>query len=138
MRDLTWYAVQCDAVTKTMKAVVEWSATDTSITYRKARSKPVTIDRPDEDDILAYVYGSMVMEGYTIVPSPDGAVHLCGGGGAVYSVTHDACTCAAYTYSKGGTPCKHMLMLHGYEVHRLRAMALRKSALSPITTGDTQ
>lgn len=137
MRYLTWYAVQKDALTKTMKAVVEWSATDTTITYRKARSKPITIDMPSDEELHLYAYGSMVMEGYTIVPSPDAAVHLCSGGDAVYSVTPNGCTCAGYTYSKGGAPCKHMLMLQGYEVHRLRAMALRKSALSPITTGDT-
>jgi hypothetical protein len=137
MRDLIWYAVQQDALAKTMKGVVEYSATDTSITYRKARSKPVSIDMPPDEELHLYAYGSMIMEGYTIVPSPDGAVHLCGGGDAVYSVTPTSCTCAGYTYSKGGAPCKHMLMLRGYEVHRLRAMGLRKSALSPITTGDT-
>lgn len=135
MKDLTWYAVQKDILDKAMKKVVIEDEGNT-VTYYRPRTKGLVIPRPPEDELYLCAYGSMIMEGYTIVPSPDGAVHLCGGGNAVYSVTHDGCTCAGYTYSKGGAPCKHMLMLQGYEVHRLRAMVLRKSALSPI--GDTQ
>lgn len=133
MKDLTWYAVQRDALDKVMKKVVIEDEGN-SVTYYRPRTKGLVIPRPPEDELYLYVYGSMIMEGYTIVPSPDGAVHLCSGGDAVYSVTPNGCTCAGYTYSQGAAPCKHMLMLSGYEIHRLRAMQLRKSALSPITT----
>lgn len=140
MKDLTWYAVQKDILDKAMKKVLIEDEGNT-VTYYRPRTKGFVIPKPPEDELYLCAYGSMIMEGYTIVPSPDGTVYLCSsrcGRSAPYSVTLNTCTCAGYTYSKGGAPCKHMLMLQGYEVYRLRAMALRKTALSPITTGDTQ
>ncbi|WOL31290.1 hypothetical protein [Microcoleus phage My-WqHQDG] len=129
MKDLHWYAVQQHLIKTSMKGVVLEEVGAGCIRYHKPRSKPVSIDTPSEEGLYLYLYGSMVMDGYTMVPSPDGKVHLCGGGTAVYSVSHTTCTCAASTYSKDNTPCKHIYMLRGYEVNRLKAMALRSRAL---------
>lgn len=133
MKDIYWCAIQRDLVRKTMNGVVVEEITPDTIRYHKARSKPVSIPVPSQEELYLYLYGSMVIEGYTLVPSPDGQVHLCGGGNAIYSVTTTTCTCAASTYAKQGAPCKHMNMLRGYEVYRLRSMALRASALDPTT-----
>jgi len=98
-----------------------------TIAYRKAKGKQQIISLPPDDDIYLYVYSSMIMEGYILVPSPDNTVHLCSGGSAIYNVTDSTCTCPAYTYK--GMACKHMQMLKGYSVYRLRAMALRSKAM---------
>lgn len=133
MKDIYWYAIQRDVLKKVMNGVVIEGVTSEGIKYHKARSKPVTVDVPSEEEVHLYQYGSMIMEGYAIVPSPDNQVYLCGGGNATYSVTSTSCTCAASTYAKQGVPCKHMNMLRGYEVYRLRSMALRASALDSTT-----
>lgn len=128
MKELIDYAVQADVMRKVMKGVVVEEAPDGStISYKKPRSKPVTIARPDNNTMLLQLYGFMVMQGYVLVPSPDGKVHLCGGGSSTYSVTLGSCTCPAAIY--GGGSCKHMRMLQGYEVYRRKAIALRKTAL---------
>jgi hypothetical protein len=131
MRDLHWYAVQQHVVKTCMKGVVLEEVASDYIHYHRPRSKPVTIETPSEEQLYLYLYGSMVMDGYTMVPSPDGKVHLCSGGAAVYNVTNTTCTCAASTYSKDSTPCKHIHMLRGYELYRSRAMSLRSRALNP-------
>jgi hypothetical protein len=131
MKDLHWYAVQQHLIKTSMKGVVLEEVGSGSICYHRPRSKPVTIETPSEEQLYLYLYGSMVMDGYTMVPSPDGKVHLCGGGTAVYNVTNATCTCAASTYCKDNTPCKHIHMLIGYEAYRLRAIALRARALNP-------
>ena len=129
MKELIDYAVQADVMRKAMKGVVvEGEASDgASLTYKKPRSKPVTIARPDDETMLLQLYGFMVVQGYVLVPSPDGKVYLCGGGSSTYSVTADGCTCPAATYGAG--PCKHVRMLQGYEVYRRKALALRRTAL---------
>ena len=129
MKDLQWYAVQQHLIKTSMRGVVLEEIGPDYIRYHRPRSKPVTIEAPSEKELYLYLYGSMIMDGYTMVPSPDGKVHLCGGGTVVYSVTNITCTCAASTYSKDNTPCKHIHMLRGYEIYRLRAMALRSRAL---------
>lgn len=131
MKDITWYVVEKDLLSKVMRGVVVERVASDSVRYHRPKCKPVTVDVPNEDELYLAAYGSMVMAGYVLVPSPDGKVHLCSGGDATYSVTHNSCTCPSSTYSKEG-PCKHMHMLWGSEVYRLRAMALRRSALTPM------
>lgn len=131
MKDITWYAVERDLLPKVMKGVVVERVTSDSVRYHRPKCKPTTINTPDEDELYLTAYGSMVMTGYVMVPSPDGKVHLCSGGDATYSVTTDTCTCPSSTYSKEGS-CKHMHMLRGLEVYRYRAIALRYTALVPL------
>ena len=128
MRQLHWYAVQYHILQKAMAGVViDTLVEGHTITYRKAKGKQQTIPLPTDDDIYLYVYGSMIMEGYTLVPSPDNTVHLCSGGSAIYNVTDTTCTCPAYTYK--GLACKHIQMLKGSSIYRLKAMALRSKAM---------
>jgi hypothetical protein len=128
MKDLTVYAVKADIVSKSMKGIFI-SPSEDSIIYRKYKGRPVTIGRPSEEELYLLAYGAMIMEGYTLVASPDGQAYLCGGGETVYHVTDSGCTCPSSTYSTD-TPCKHTVMLRGYKEYANRAITLRAGALT--------